>query len=243
MAEHISAKSFSLASCQATLFTPDKELSTRRLLADLAPEWTSRFDAEPIALPQAEGMPSEVPRLRLESQTKAWVCQIAPIRIDIFWRRSAPDTPQISIESFFSQVSPLLIEYKRVSGSRIGRLAAVINRYSEHSSPGIFLSRHFCRDRWIQSPLNRPENFELHAHKRYLLETGLTVNSWIHHKTGQVSSAGAEARPIILVEQDLNTLAEEEHDFGNDAIRDFFSLVTNEFDKILGLYYPDPNGA
>lgn len=155
MAEHISAERFLLASCQATLFTPDKELSTRRLIANLGPAWMQRFDAEPFALPQTEGMPPEIPRLRLESQTKVWACQIAPIRIDIFWRRAIPDTPQISIGDFFPDVSSLLLEYQRVSESRVGRLAAVINRYTEHNSPGVFLSRHFCQERWIRSPLNR----------------------------------------------------------------------------------------
>lgn len=243
MAEHISAKGFSLASCQATLFTPDKELSTRRLLADLVPAWLDRFDAEPVVLPQAEVMPFEVPRLKLESQTKVWSCQISPIRIDIFWRWATPETPQISIESFFSEVRPLLIDYKRASGSRVGRLAAVINRYTEHSSPGIFLSRHFCQDRWIQLPLNRPEYFELHAHKRFLLGNRFMVNSWVRHRTGHVTPAGSEARPAILVEQDLNTLAEEDHDFITDDTESFFSLAAGEFDEILRLYYPDSNGA
>jgi hypothetical protein len=65
------------------------------------------------------------------------------------------------------------------------------------------------------------------------------VNSWVRNKTGTLTAEGAE-RAIILVEQDLNTLAEEqaERTFSAGEVRDFFDLATRTFDEVLNLYYP-----
>ncbi len=55
---------FRLASYQATLFTPDEEVSSVKLVKGLLPQWVERFDADPIAVPAMEGIPREVPRLK-----------------------------------------------------------------------------------------------------------------------------------------------------------------------------------
>lgn len=118
-------------------------------------------------------------------------------------------------------------------------MAALLKRYVQHSSPGLFLAKHFCKERWLTGPLNRPGDFELHAHKRFLLAGKFDVNSWVRSGTGIVSS-GEERQPIVLVEQDLNTLSEdmETRDFTKEDIEGFFSSAATELDVILRLYYP-----
>jgi hypothetical protein len=110
-----------------------------------------------------------------------------------------------------------------------------------YEKPGLFLARHFCKDRWDKAPLNRPENFELHAHKKFTLASGFEVNSWARSKTGKLSGDGDE-KLIVLFEQDLNTLAEEAstRNFCEAEIKKFFGAVATELDSILGLYYPRP---
>lgn len=235
-------KDFRLASCQATLFTPDEEVSNAKLVKGLLPGWVDLFDAEPISVPAPQGLPREVPRLILESKSGVWRCEIASARINLFWRKPQADAPEQTLTQFFSKATTLLNEYREFLGARVGRIAAVLNRYTQHPTPGLFLARHFCQERWLTGPLNRPGHFELHAHKRFSLADRFLVNSWVRNKTGQLS-AGEENKPVVLVEQDLNTLAEETETktFTKEDLEGFFAAAVTEFDVILRLYYPEEN--
>lgn len=178
---------FRLASYQATLFTPDEEVSSVKLIKGLLPRWTERFDAEPTIVPAMEGIPREVPRLILQSKSEDWRCEIASARINLFWRKPKADAPEPTLAQFFAEATRLLNEYREFLGARVGRIAAVLKRYAQHPSPGLFLAKHFCRESWLTRPLNRPEHFELHAHKRFSLAGRFDVNSWVRSKTGKLS--------------------------------------------------------
>jgi hypothetical protein len=124
-------------------------------------------------------------------------------------------------------------------------LALVLNRFQRHDTPGRAIAAHFCRPELLSNepnrkgPLNRPENFELHAHKSYTLE-GFSVNSWVRCKTGRIERAG-EGQPIVLVEQDINTLAERlgEERFTPESIERFHRAAAAELGQILTLYFPE----
>jgi hypothetical protein len=160
--------------------------------------------------------------------------------VNLFWKKPFEATDKMVLNDFFVQASKLLCDYVDRIGPRVGRLAGIIRRYADHPEPGLFLSRHFCKDRWFAAPLNRPENFELHAHKRFKLGEKFDVNSWVRNKTGKATSAG-ESKSIVLLEQDINTLSEEvpNRDFSKEDIANFYNLIPSEFDKILKLYYPE----
>lgn len=241
--EVISARAFRLAACQASIFTPDEEISAAKLLGNLVPRWLSRFDADPVVIPATEGIPREVPRMILSSTSGNWRCEIASMRINLFWRRTNTTTTEPTLAEFYAEVTRMLNEYTEYLQARVGRLAAVLNRFAPHSTPGLFLAQHFCKDRWSAAPLNRPENFELHAHKHFRLDNEFEVNSWVRNKTGILS--GEHPQPIVLVEQDLNTLADDakERRFTSEEIARFFVASSNEFDSILRLYYPEEGGV
>lgn len=236
--DSIRGSDFALAACQASLFTPDEEISAMKLIKGLLSRWIERFNEEPIVIPH-EGLPREVPRVILRSTGEVWRCEIASARINIFWKKNSPDTPAPSLAQFYGDASELLSEYRSFLGARVGRMAAVVTRYARHSDPGLFLASHFCNDRWLSAPFNRPESFELHAHKRFTFSERFMVNSWVRNKTGQLSF-GDETVPIVLIEQDLNTLNEEitTRDFSSAEMKDFFTAVPAELDTILGLYFP-----
>ncbi len=145
----------------------------------------------------------------------------------------------MALGGFFGKAVEILLQYAAQLSPRIARLAALATRFSVHEKPGLCLARHFCKDRWDKAPLNRPENFELHAHKRFTLASNFRVNSWARSKTGKLSGDGDE-KLIVLFEQDLNTLAEEAptKDFSEAEVKKFFGAAANELDSILGLYYP-----
>lgn len=235
--QSITAADFRLISCQATLFTPDEEVSGAKIVSRLLPDWIQRFDAEPIVLPSPEGFPREFPRVILQSSSEEWRCEISSARLNIFWKRIAGRDSSLSL--IFDEIVPLLHEYRDFLRARVGRIAAVVTRFAEHQSPGVYLAHHYCQDRWLQAPLNRPESFELHAHKRFEFNEELKVNSWVRNRTGFVKEEEEQLR-AVLVEQDMNSLAEEEssRDFDTTAISSFFVDAAEQFDTILALYYP-----
>lgn len=239
--KELTASNFELASCQATLFTPDGDLSVSRAMKDFYPAFIELFDGEPTVLPPVpEGAPLEFPRIILDSASHEWRCELSPVRANLFWRKTKSTKMGIELDNFFRQATDMLLQYADRQGIRIGRLAALSTRFAEHETPGLFLARHFCRDRWDKAPLNRPENFELHAHKRFALTTELQVNSWARSKTGTLKVESTQ-QPIILFEQDLNTLADEAPSkrFSEEETKRFFVAVSTELDAILQLYYPE----
>ncbi len=232
------ARDFLVASLQATVYTPAEEVSAVKLLSGLVPSWLDRFDGDPIVLP-SQGLPRDVPRVILQDKSGAWRCEVASARINLFWRKPNEDGPVLSPRSFYAGAARMLNQYTEFLHARAGRLAAVLNRYAAHPSPGIFLATHFCQERWLSGPLDRPESFELHAHKRLKLAGSFNVNSWIRNKSGAVAREKSP-EPIVLVEQDLNTLSEEaeERAFTPSEIEGFFAAVVDEFDASIGSYYP-----
>jgi hypothetical protein len=101
------------------------------------------------------------------------------------------------------------------------------------------IAGHFCQDRWLTGPLAQVENFELHAHKSFVLAGRFRVNMWVRSKTGAISS-DQKNRPVVLVEQDLNTPLEdmEMQAFVEEDIEQFFVATEPKFEEILQLYYP-----
>jgi len=234
-----SGRDFALAQCQATLFTPEAEISTARLVGRLFPGWAGLFDGEPVILPLPDGVPKEIPRAIFQSRSGEWRCECASGRINLFWKQPSQSAASQTLQGVYGAMVPLLMQYVEFVDSRIGRIATVVNRYVPHSSPGRYLATHFCKERWLVAPFNRPENFELHAHKRFSLSRDFQVNSWVRNRTGTLAAEGPE-RAIILVEQDLNTLAEEQaqRTFSAGEVRGFFDLATPALDEVLNLYYP-----
>ena len=240
--EILTADRFELASCQATIFTPDGDLAVTKVMRDLYPSLASRFDGDPTILPPVpEGAPLEIPRVILESTSHEWRCELSPGRTNVHWRRTKSTGACVALGDFFEEATRILLQYAAQLSPRIARLAALATRFSPLEKPGLFLARHFCKDRWDEAPLNRPENFELHAHKRFTFASEFAVNSWARSKTGKLSGDGDE-KLIVLFEQDLNTLVEAvpEKEFSEAEIKKFFGAAAPELDSILGLYYPHP---
>jgi hypothetical protein len=236
----IAASSFQLASCQASVFTPDGGFSAAKIIKAFYSKHAALFDAEPTSLPVPDEAPSEIPRVILESVSHEWKCQLSPVRGDLIWARTKSTSRQISLSEFFQQSASVLLDYVDALGTRVGRLAGLTTRFCEHDDPGKFLARHFCQQRWDEAPLNRPENFELHAHKKFLLAGEFQVNSWARNKTGLLAGEAPQKR-VVLFEQDMNTLAEAlaQRTFQREEIGRFLDAVATEADVILRLYYPE----
>jgi hypothetical protein len=233
------SRSFQTSVLQATIFTPDMDFSTSKVMSIFYPKCAEYFDADPEVVPNMPGFPPEVPRVILKNKDDTSKLEIAAARVNCFRIMKKYDAPIIDINQFYSDAIRFLSLFKEAVDCRIGRLAALRTIYANHDDPGFFLSRHFCKDIWDEAPLNRPENFELHAHKVFSLSDKFTVNSWARSKTGNLIEDKKKSR-IILFEQDLNTLADEakEKSFNFEDIALFFNQIIPELDNILNQYYP-----
>lgn len=237
----LTAKDFTVVLYQATIFTPDEELSSGRVMRDFFPSCVERFDGEPVVLPiQETSFPREIPKVIMQSKSAMWRCEFASARVSYFWRKPKEGNDGITLKDFYTDAAQFMQSYMGRVNPRVGRLGAVIHRMAHHSYPARFLCQHFCDKRWLVEPLNRPQNFELHAHKRFSMGGQINVNSWVRNKTGTVS-ANDQNQPVVLLDQDINTLPEDaaHKNYTTDEIGRFFDLVTPEFDLILKLYYPE----
>jgi hypothetical protein len=225
---------------QAVIFTPDEEFSTAKVMKDFYPIVGDQFDAEPVVTPPLAGFPAQVPRITLNNKENSYRLEIAAARANFYWREAKEGQPFLEQDEFYKEATRLLCGYQEIVGCRIGRLAALLTRYAQHETPGLFLAQHCCKEDWGRAPLDRPESFELHARKTYTVDGVFRVNSWVRNKTGRLTREET-VTPIVLVEQDINTLAEEAEDrsFTPQEIERFFGAVVGEFESILRLYYPE----
>ena len=228
---------FEITSIQATVFTPSLSFAASRLLASVLGKWGEVFDSPPISMPLPPEAPSEIPRIILQSLNMHKKLELAPKRANFFWLRQT-ETDTIVLEDCLGFAANVLCDYVNIVKGKVGRIAAVLNRSLRNPNPGLFLAQHFCKEKWLTVPFNRPESFEIHAHKRYSFADRFNVNSWVRCKTGLLVKPDRES--IILIEQDINTVAEEmeTREFSAEEIKDFFRLVKEEFDSILSLYFP-----
>src|SRR5438067_12043443 len=91
----LAAPDFSVASAQATAFTPDQDVPIGKFIREMLPRWNDPFSADPTVLPALEGAPAEIPRVIIESADAQWRCEVAPARLNIFWRKmtASPGSP------------------------------------------------------------------------------------------------------------------------------------------------------
>ncbi len=245
--EHPTSQGFETSYFQATVFFPHFQVSSKHVYRLLPESWLEIFDDNPVMQPSFDKMPRDIPILSLSSQSNEWRCNISPARADIFWARQDYNSPPIDMKEFFDRSIVLHNELIEKLNLSVGRLAAVVHRFFKTKIPGLLIAEQFCKKELIEAeegqpqnsvPLNRPESFELSAHKRFNFYDDLNVNSWIRNKTGIISPT---QETIILVEQDLNSLSEElaKRNFSNQDIEKFFTEIIDAFDQILTLYYPD----
>jgi hypothetical protein len=152
----------------------------------------------------------------------------------------SPGQHPIDTTSFVTQATHRFEAFLHALQPRVGRLAAVVVRAARHTSPGDFLAAHFCQDKWRIAPFNRPQDFEIHAHKRFNLMEKFEVNSWVRCKCGKEASSEGEFR-LVLVEQDMNTLAEvaDNRELSSSDVQEYFLAAARELDRVLELYFPE----
>jgi hypothetical protein len=239
----VTRSEFVLDSVQAAIFTPDAaEFTSGRAVATILLAFPGKFNGDMQALPLPKGAPPELPHVVLQSRNERLRFQMAPARVDYIWSNEPSASPP-PLSELIAQAVEVLDRYVREMPAVVRRLALVVSRVCQVDKPAEVLIERFCNEASRSGPFRRSAAFEIHNHKAYKPATGISydVNSWVRCKTAALAP---DNRPAIVVEQDLNTLAEEVQNrrFAPDDIRAFFVTAGREMDEILGLYFPEPNG-
>ena len=227
---------FVLHQVQASAFAAEDAFRPSSILAEVLRDWPDVYNGELLSIPLPQDVPMEVPSVIVPSQDESLRLQAARARVDLFWYQR--DGLHVEIEETLNTFADRLATICEKNEVTVGRLAAVVTRRTRIPNPGRILAQQFCRDEWLDGPLNRPERFELHAHKTFHLLTDLRVNSWVRIRTTQ--KAGDEGGQYIGIQQDMNTLAEElaGSSFPRPKMMSFFEAVGKEFGTIFELYFP-----
>ena len=153
---------------------------------------------------------------------------MAPSRIDSFLQavegKPLPDLQAIVEEC----VAPQLI-YAKDTQASVGRTALIVQRYCQTADPAKLLIERFCNKESADGPLRRSSSFELHNHKVYLPdyeEVVYEINSWMRCKSAKQENG----EPVLIVEQDLNTLVTE-NEQGKFTLTDlgrFFRMASTD---------------
>jgi hypothetical protein len=241
------ASDFRTVRVQASLFTPELQFRPSKLLAYLLTKYSEQFDGTPVVMPAVQEVPPDVPQVILEmpqiilkSTNGKLRLHASRIRLDVM-KEDADQIEDATVVSFLDWMIDLGLDYLTETKAKAGRIACIVARVVDDATPGITLSRHFCQEQWVNGPLNRPGDFELHAHKRFRLNDLFEINSWFRTKTALKRAPAGTVTPAILVEQDFNTLVEqmEARELTAPEIRKFFELAPAELRRVLELYFPN----
>lgn len=229
------SKSFRTISSQFSIFTPALLFSKNKILEKIISKYADVFSGDTVSIPLPPDAPKDIPAIILHSTDNKFKMEIAESRLNIYCNEKGED--EINLKSFLEFCMKIIEDYIECTKPVIGRLALVTVKCVENDNPGLTLAKHFCQEKWIKAPFNRPENFELHSHKKYDLKE-FHINSWVRCKTANLSIGN---KPVVLVTQDINTLAEEMNskDFKIAEIKTFAELTASEQCSILNMYFPE----
>ena len=231
---------FVIANVQTVAMFAGNCLQPNKALHVFLAHFPARFDGELQALPLPPEMPAELPRIILESADKRFHVEIGPSRLSCQINNlqsnglTSENLPAI-VEECSQMLEACLSEFP---DAKPGRLSLVLSRFCRCDNPAQTLIQQFCNEESQIEPLNRSATFEINNHKSYSLPNvrgGIAVNSWVRCKSAMLIDG---ITPIIVVEQDLNTvLSPDQDEFSNADSKAFFDVVALEATGILKKYF------
>lgn len=197
------------------------------------------LDAPPTSLPVPPDAPPDIPRMIFRSSEGNKELSLRLDRIDAVivrdYENFITDEDLIAFQSeVISWITPLVEQL----GVQISRLGTVFQRVMlTEEPPAIFLSRKYCRDKFLGQPFGNSHKFEIHNLKNYNYR-GSDINSWVRVQT--LTESGTE-RDVISVVNDLNHIPAETT-LSLDHMRDFIGNSNQETINILKHYDLRPGG-
>jgi hypothetical protein len=226
---------FKLEQLQLTAFAKNDDIVPARLLRWTLAEFPDDYDAVPVSFPESLQLPPGAPAVILSGLDDRWRIEGEKSRVNLY--RVQLSHEDLKIGEVAKELERRLLAYLSREEVQIGRLAVVSTRVHETENPAREIAQHFFKDRWLEGPVSRPETVEIHSHKIFNLSDGLPVNSWLRVRTAARIDSG---KPLIAIEQDLNTLELERHkrSFEHDDISTFVDHSIESLEDILMQYFP-----
>lgn len=234
----ISPADFAIYGMQTSAFLLDATIRPASVLVQVLQRYGDIYDGEPISVPMPAQVPTEIPSVILASSDNALRIEVARSQVSLYWYRVEEAAP-VSLEELSAAFADRLATICEQTDGPVGRLGIVVTRRASLDNPGRVLASKYCRDRWIadDGALNRPEGFELHAHKVFNLTPTVLVNSWMRIRTAQDDE---QVYRYVVVQQDINTLAEElmKRNFTRSDIAAILIAAARESEITLAKYFP-----
>jgi hypothetical protein len=222
---------------KASIFNAATTLSPSQLLRKMPEESLSLFVDEPLILPEmtGPGMP-EIPRLIWQTKSSGWGLQWSPNRTDFVWQwRESHEG--IVLSDFVLRASGFFKVMRNLFALRIERMALIGIWHAPNESPATVLANKFCKQEWIDGPLKQLEAFELHAHAKRTIGD-FEVNCWVRNRSAALIEG---MKPIVVCEQDINTLSEQmaDRDFNDEQVASFLGLASDSMQGSLDSYFSE----
>jgi hypothetical protein len=237
------ASDFAAATLRCVFFTQGIAFETRPALAALVRLEGLSLDGPVVSLPIPADAPPQVPRLQMAARDRSQSVEAGPERFSFAWQIVTQEsTPP---QQFVETAVRAFAAYREALPSRLVRVALHVVSFASSQDPAMALARHFCKPEWLhrddsyKGALSRCENFELHAHKRFPLNSRVVVNSWMRCKTGQLTIGGV-ARNGVVADQDINTLTEDAQgrNLDNEEASRLLREMLRESSLIVESYFP-----
>jgi hypothetical protein len=221
-------------------FAGDEEFVPHRMLRRVLGRWADVYDGNQIALPVSDAIPREAPLVQWVTKDETERLDVSRTRINLV--QVVRDDRPLNPEDAARYLTERLVAILEADETPVGRLAAVLQSVAEPTSPAAEVARHFFKERWLEGPLNRPKELEVHAHKVFRLREDLDVNSWVRVRTAELIDTKI---PVVSLEQDINTLEEarRHRQFLPGEVKEFFDSAVKEFVTIQELYFPSASPA
>ncbi len=243
----VQASDFFTHRMQISLFTAKSTpISPYLLIASTVSLPSKRYSGRIQSVPVDAPCFDAIPLVEINSPDHAWTVAAARHRVDSRWNHPVADAipDAASCDDVLTAcLEPLISYLNSAQDTVVGRLALIVYRSARVPEPAQALVSRFCdvgaKDQSsVAAPFRNSKGFQIHNHKQYQLPgTSLIVNSWVRCKSATMATNN---EPVILVEQDVNTLAEatETSQFSIDELERFCRSSLSETNGVLDLYFP-----
>lgn len=234
---------FNIVRVLSTIFTPEFNISNSLSIANLATDLVGdRLDGEATMLPLPQDAPPDIPRIILTSSDKLLSISISPKRTNFEFKVPLESIiDKIDYTSYYSGIANFFSEYTEKLDLKVQRLGYVTDRLIIEEDVLSYMLDRFCNKEqtFKGKPFYNAKRFEIHSLKDYEWE-GFQINSWVRMKYFPMKAKDSERKPTLYVQNDLNTLPEDEDpgaDFSTTEIEKYFSNIPNHLEQILNLYF------
>ncbi len=220
---------------QLVLFSPGIVITNKpKLVSNINDALQGLFDGDLAILPIPDDAPAEIPRIILKSNDEKYTLQITTKRVNFFYNYRPEDSPiefpTNGLYDKFIKICKGFIEEVHCQFSR----AAIITRWIiELTGSGA----EYVFSTYLQEdvPFKDPYDLELHCLTKENV-SGCKTNKWVRIKSARKASDPSQNN-LLTVLIDINTIAEEQYEFGDVLLTQFLNESSDITKETIGAHF------